>query len=950
MLRMYEDPEKTSENRLPQRPYYIPKGKSEYHLLNGEWNFAYYKRDFEVPENIEFADTIPVPSCWQLQGYENPNYSNINYPYAFDPPFVPDENPCGVYERELLLHKIWGKVYLVLEGVSSCAFLYVNDNYVGFTQGSHLQAEFDITEFVCEGKNRVRLKVLKWCAGSYLEDQDFFRMNGIFRDVYVLQRPLNHVNQINVYTKEDRIFVTADRPVKAVFYDGEGSFLGEMEEGKEASCKIANPILWNAEKPYLYTVKIECEGEEITQKTGFRTIEISKKYELLVNGVSVKLHGVNHHDTDPENGWCQTKEELKKDLELMKELNINAIRTSHYPPSPVFLELCDEMGFYVILETDLETHGVQRRFANVESCFDMESTDWPASNPVWRKEFLERMQRAVERDKNHTCIIMWSTGNESGHGENHIAMLEWLKTLKDGRLRHCEDASRKGDYRNTDVISRMYLSPSELVEMAEDENIRQPVMLCEYAHAMGNGPGDVWDYRQVFLKYPKLIGGFVWEWADHVVMENGVQKYGGDFEGELTNDGNFCCDGMVFSDRSLKAGSLEIKTAFQPLDSVYKNGILTVTNLYDFTDFSECEFVYTIEADGKLISKEERKLSLLPHESMEIPVLAKEVSYEYGLYLTCRLFHQGKEVAWMQHNLSETFGKKEHKKVETRPALAEEKPWEIVFSGEGFSYTFSKVYGNFTSMVVDGKEQLEEPVRLTAWRAPTDNDRKIKVFWGSENIWEGENLDKLLSKVYDCRFENHSLHVKASLSGVSRKPFCNYELTVFVDEKGVIRLELMGKIRENVFFLPRLGFEFTMKEKNLPFSYYGNGPWESYCDMCHAGMVGRYESSAEAEYVPYVRPQEHGNHVEVRLLRIGNLQFEAEAPFECNVSAFSKEALTKAEHTDELISDGKTHVRIDYKVSGLGSHACGPALAEEYQLKEKEIAYLFEIHPVVENA
>ena len=942
MKRIYEEPQKTSENRRPPRAYYIPQGSAEVCSLNGQWKFAWFARDFEVPERIAAWDTISVPSCWQNEGYESPNYCNINYPYPCDQPYVPDENPCGVYERNFRLEKLWGRVYFVLEGVSSCAFVYVNGAYVGFTQGSHLQAEFDITAYVRQGENTLRVKVLKWCCGSYLEDQDAFRCNGIFRDCYLLQRPAEHMVDVDVTTQENRICIRTDRDAKISVYDREGKRLFCQDGCAKAECAIADPICWNAEKPYLYTVKLEYHGEVITQKIGFRTIRVSSRCELLINGVPVKLHGVNHHDTNPYRGWCQTLEELREDLKLMKKLNINCIRTSHYPPTPKFLELCDEMGFYVILETDLETHGAIRRFANVEYCYDSESTDWPCADPQWKKEFLERMERAVVRDKNHCSIIMWSTGNESGFGPNHVAMLQWLKARKDGRLRHCEDASRKQQYQDTDVISNMYLSPSQVAQMAEDTSLHLPTMLAEYAHAMGNGPGDVWEYNEVFDRYPNVIGGCVWEWADHTVIVDGVQRYGGDFPAELTHDGNFCCDGMVFADRSLKAGSLEVKAAYQPMRTSFQDGVLTVKNCYDFTDFSECELRYAVKADGETLEEKRLRISLRPHDSVQLRPDIEVPPCRYGAYLTCELYAGGERVAHTQHLLQSG--------VLSTPnlpgAAAEESVHEIIFSGERFRYVFSKRLGTFTSMTVDGKELLAEPVRLTAWRAPTDNDGSIKVYWGSYNVWQGENLDKTFNKVYDCRMTERGVCLQASLSGISRKPFLNYGLELAVDRFGGICAAMQGTVRQNVVYLPRLGFEITLAEENAHFRYFGCGPMESYCDMCHAGEVGLYESSAAREYVPYVRPQEHGNHTAVRMLEICGMRIESERNYECSVSAYSTKNLTVAEHTDALRADGKTHLRIDYKNSGLGSHSCGPELPERYRLSEKEIAFAIRIAPV----
>ena len=942
-MRIYENHLKTSENRLPQRSYYIPKGISEYRLLNGDWRFAYFSRDIDIPKLIENWDTITVPSCWQALGYENPNYTNINYPYPCDPPFVPDDNPCGIYEREFEIEKLWGKVYFVLEGVSSCAFVSINEQYVGFTQGSHLQAEFDITPFVTEGKNTIRVKVLKWCCGSYLEDQDFFRFNGIFRDCYILQRPENHATDITVTAKDNTVQVNVGKTSDISLYDASGALIGIAENTENADFAVNDPIYWNAEKPYLYTVKIKCAGEEIELKTAFRTIEITDDFALLINGVAVKLHGVNHHDTHPTNGWCQTNDELRRDLELMKELNINCVRTSHYPPSPEFLNMCDEIGMYVVLETDIETHGLCRRLANVGYGYDVDSPDWPCTDPSWRNEFVERMQRAVLRDRNHPSIIMWSTGNESGHGVNHMAMIEWTRSLNDSRLIHCEDASRKGESEHADVFSWMYPSVEEIEEFAQNEEKKQPCFLCEYAHAMGNSPGGMWDYNETFDKYPKLIGGCVWEWADHVYIENGVQKYGGDFEGELTHDGNFCCDGMVFSDRSLKAGSLEIKTGYQPMKTYFNDGVLTVYNRYDFTNLNECEFAYTVECDGEVILANTVELELTPHTSVELHPDIPQCKCLYGAYINCVLKKNDTIVAHTQHELP-------YEKISVArgsvPAQISEDEQNIYVSGNGFEYIFSKHYGNFTSMKINGNEQLADKTVISAWRAPTDNDRHVRVFWSNDNIWQGENLNVPFSKIYSCSIENNIIKISGSLAGVSRKPCLKYDLAVSVNNEGVVTFALDGDIREDAHWLPRLGFEWELSGENNAFSYFGSGPIESYNDSDHAACVGMYESTAEDEYVNYVRPQEHGNHNKVKTLRIGNLEFASENGMECNVSLYSTAAITAAEHADELVADGNIHLRTDYKVSGIGSDSCGPTLPEKYRLDEKQIHFEFTVSPI----
>ena len=967
-MRAYEQINFTSENRLPSRSYYIPGGASEYHLLNGEWNFAYFARDIDVPEKIEKWDQIPVPSCWQILGYENSNYTNINYPYPCDPPYVPDDNPCGVYEREFVIDKKWGRLYFVFEGVSSCAYLTINDKYVGFTQGSHLPAEFDITDFVLEGTNKVTVKVLKWCVGSYLEDQDFFRFNGIFRDCYVLQRPEGHIGDIEMIPNEKEISIKLDGQAMVSIFKGEELLISENIEN-EFTYAVANPVLWNAEKPFLYTVKFEKDGEVITLKAGLRKIEISDEYELLINGVSVKLHGVNHHDTSKYRGWCQSDEELRADLLLMKDLNMNCVRTSHYPPTPKFIQMCDEIGLYVVCETDIETHGFVRRFSNVAYKYDPQDNIWPTSNPDWKEEHVERMQRMVEYFKNNASVIMWSTGNESSHGMNHIEMIKWTRKRDDSRLIHCEDASRKGQIHNADVYSRMYLSFEELEETALSNDINMPVFQCEYAHAMGNGPGDVYEYNEIVDKYPKLIGGCIWEWADHVVTVDGVQKYGGDFEGELTHDENFCCDGLVFADRSLKAGSLEAKAAYQPIRTAYEDGKLSIYNRLDFTNLDEYEFTYWIEKDGVKSDVLNVVLSAEPHTYTELEIAYEVSEARYGVFLNGELKKDGKSYAVVQHALPYNA-----EAVEEAPkAQLTEDDLFVYANGDKFKYVFSKHYGVFTSIVVDGEEQLDGITKLSAFRAPTDNERNIKQYWLNKNVWEGENLDCAFTKVYSCDVEDGVITVVGSLAGVSRLPLCKYTLKVTVFEDGKVDFKFSGDIRKAVVtsqsaasqlelshstntkiysgngpisWLQRFGYEFELPISSNAFSYYGRGPIESYCDMCHWATVGMYDSTAADEYVEYVLPQEHGNHNEVKMLRIGKLEFTAADKMEIQVSEYSTHALYKATHTDELVKDGKIHLRIDYKDSGLGSASCGPQLSPKYRLSEKEIEFAFSMKAV----
>lgn len=951
-MRFYERLDKISENRMPQRAYYIPE--NGYTALNGTWDFCFFNCDRDEEASEQKWGTITVPSCWQCEGFENPNYTNTNYPFPYDPPYVPDDNPMGVYRREFEISDTSRKTYIVFEGVSSSLELYINGEYAGYSQGSHLQAEFDISELVKEGKNTVTAKVRKWCSGSYLEDQDFFRMNGIFRDVYLLSRPEGHIKDIKITTAENTVKALFEGEGEVSLFDGSGKLLKCRNAVREISFTIENPIKWNAEKPYLYTLEFRYADEVIRQKVGFVTYEIGEAYEFLVNGVEVKLKGVNHHDTHPKKGWTMSKEELKTDLLLMKKLNINAIRTSHYPPSPCFLEMCDEMGFYVMLETDLETHGTVSRNAATYFYDCIDNPEWTCCDPAWRESYADRMSRAYHRDKNHCSIFSWSTGNESGHGENHLAMLEFLKENDTSRLTHAEDASRMSELSEeyetdtsfladrTDIYSRMYDSIERVTELAENEDFRKPYFLCEYSHAMGNGPGDVCDYWELIYKHKKLIGGCIWEWADHTFIKDGVPLYGGDFEGELTHDKNFCSDGMVFHNRGLKAGSLEVKAAYQYMDCTLSENLLTVTNLYDFTNLSEYTFTYQIKTDGELISEKELNLDLPPKTSVKISIdLPTEGGY-WGTYIHCRLFDKsGYCVAVKEFEIP--LERKSYRASDEMPLITNYGD-NIIFEGEGFEYVFSKPAGTFISLIKNGGEQLDAPPEITSARAPVDNERLLESKWYWRNCWEGENLDRQFNKIYECKLSDNKITVSGSLAGVSRKPYFRYKTEYTVTGDGKIKVSLMGTIKEEALWLPRLGFEFKIPASKSEFTYFGKGPYESYCDMCRASVTDLFESSAGKEFVNYIKPQEHGNHTKTRMLAIRNgLTFTADTEMDINVSEYSPLTLMKAMHQNELFKDESITVRIDYKDSGMGSHSCGPELLNKYRLEEKEISFGFTI-------
>ena len=937
-MRFYEDLTHIQENRLPQRAYYIPEGEGAYTLLNGTWDFKFYERDFDEDCEISAWDKTPVPSCWQCEGYEPANYSNINFPHPVDPPYVPDENPMGVYRRDFEIFDTGKRHYIVFEGVGSNAELFINGRYVGYTQGSHLQAEFDISDFVTAGKNTILVKVRKWCSGSYLEDQDFFRMNGIFRDVYLLSRPVGHIRDIDIKTEDNKILVKTDAEAKISLFDS-GRLIA-ASNATECELTVENPTLWNAEKPYLYELVFECAGEIIKRKIGFVTYTVAENGAFLVNGVSVKLKGINHHDTHPTKGWCMSEEDILTDLRAMKKLNINTIRTSHYPPTPKFLDFCDEMGFYVVLETDMEYHGMEP-MTNISRDKSRQDrfADWIGAQPEWYEAHIERMVRAYMRDRNHTSIFAWSNGNESGHCPWHIEMLKYIKSVDKRRLVHSERASYFSIfypefYAHPDMYSRMYLSVEECEKYANDPSKPLPLFLCEYAHAMGNGPGGLDDYWELIYKYPKFIGGCIWEWADHTVLVDGVPMYGGDFN-EATHDGNFCSDGLVFYDRSFKSGTLSAKHAYQGMKCTIDGSTVCVENRYDFTNLKEYTFKYSVEVDGKSIEENTLTLDIAPKckEKFEI-TLPK--SAKLGAFVTCKLFNsEGYEVAMDQLELDVPCEREE--KALGTVTFAED-AHNITAAVADTVYTVSKHHGELASIKKNGEELLADRVKLTVMRAPIDNERYVKSKWYKDDANVCEGFDRLFNKCYSAEITDNAITVSGSLSGISRQPFFRYTLTYAFAADGTLKMTLNGDVRRDCFWLPRLGFEFRLPESADRFSYFGRGPYENYSDSKSHTSIGFYESTADAEYVNYIMPQEHGNHTDTRLVSVEkNLTFTAEKPFEFNVSRYTALTLARAKHVNEIKPSDFITVRIDYKNSGVGSHSCGPELSEKYRLDEKKI-------------
>ena len=985
-------------NTEPTRNYFIPfekgsdvfawrENSARFMLLNGEWDFHYYTdfRDLQIEmetsgvENLSTPDKISVPGNWQLQGFDHPDYVNTRYPIPYDPPFVPDENPCGVYHRSFEISlkdepKKETEFFLNFEGVDSCFYLYINNTFAGYSQVSHMTHEFNITPLLKDGKNEMTVIVLKWCDGTYLECQDKWRMSGIFRDVFILERSVNRIRNYKVETENDGIVKVhlefegeISGKVTAVISDIEGNEVCKAETSeKDFELKIANPVLWNAENPYLYKLVLTYGNESIGEKIGFRKVEI-KNGAVCVNGVPVKIKGTNRHESHPETGFYVPLDFARMELSLMKEHNINAIRTSHYPPSPWVLQLCDEMGFYVIDEADNEAHGSVEASHTTDNNGDYSGICLLANEPGYDKEILDRVQMMVARDVNRPCVIFWSLGNESGYAKSFENAARWVKKNDSSRLVHYESVHRMDCFpepedspETLDVVSRMYSSPAWIEnDFLKNENEKRPFLMCEYCHAMGNGPGDLEDYWQVFYKSDSLCGGLVWEWCDHGLKigedENGNPKYayGGDFH-EKIHDGNFVMDGLVYPDRRPHTGLKEVKNVYRPVRCEIvdlKKGIFRFTNTMDFSKLSEkLKVVYELTENGRKIKSEKLDFDVPPKESLDVNIseLSSEVIKKItsGGEIFVRFIYEkleGGEAGFDHIKISETDVRDEAKVLElnqeAKSLTVNETSREIIISGENFSYEFDRRRAMFTSLEYSGTELLDRPLEYNAFRAPTDNDCSVK------RDWYKYHLTEQITKVYSL---NVSAGEKGSVKIISETAlgwliFRNSfrlisEYTVF--SNGSVRIKSNVKVNDKREYLPRFGLRFFLKKNFDNLEYYGYGPHESYEDKHRSTYKALFESKVCEQYEPYVRPQENGSHFGTSFVSLsdGKIKLTVTSPkdFSFNVSEYTQEELSTKAHNWELEKSGCTVFCADYKMSGVGSNSCGPYLLEKYQFNEKE--------------
>ena len=1040
--RLYEDLSVLHQNTMPVHSYFIPastpprtlsalpprEDSDRMQMLSGcVWNFRYYSSIHELSEKFYLPDFMPdstwkeevVPFCWQMKGYDEHQYTNIRFPFPFDPPYVPQHDPCGAYTHTFTWHKDPDApcTFLFFEGVDSCFYVWLNGTYVGYSQVSHHISEFDVTDYLIEGENHLAVLVLKWCDGSYLEDQDKFRMSGIIRDVYLLNRPKDRIVDYVITTDLSEDLDAADLSIKFTF-SGEsipvslklyepsadsrngGTILEASLNGEsEIHLGVKDPLLWNAETPNLYTLIIETDHEAITERVGFRSVCL-KDGVVYLNGAPIKFRGVNRHESDPVTGEVLDRSQIERDLLMIKKYNFNGVRASHYPNVPYFYQLCDELGFYVIDEADNESHGTgplsyneddyneRMRMAHVRI----------ADNPDFIEPTLDRVRSMVLTNKNRPCILVWSMGNECGYGCTFEESLKWTKTVDPTRLTTYESAyyaafDREYDMSNIDLYGRMYPPFSDITDyLAKDPE--KPLLLVEYCHSMGNGPGDFKEYRDLTEKYPRLCGGYVWEWCDHAIYkgiaENGkaMYWYGGD-HGELQHDDNFCLDGLVYPDRTPHTGLLEFKNVHRPLRASYDaaEGVLTVANFLDFLDLSPyVKADYSLTLDGAEIVHGSLNIPHVPpHSQARIPLtldIPKKgrcfLRVTYILTSPLPGMPKGHELGF--DDIEIPTSNKKNQKVSamfpyvdvdaaneksmspnadtkngnTAPAdlpKVTEKGTDLVIEGSGFTYTLDTLSGRFTSLIMRGKEVLKQPMDFNLWRAPTDNDQPLV------ERWKFERLDHTVTRAYSVVRENQDnaivLFIKQSVAAMSVQPILRIDAACNIYPDGTIRLEYKAQKDSEFLTLPRIGLRLFLDPRLDKVTYYGIGPHESYIDKCRSGMHGVFSSSVEALHEDYIRPQENGSRTGCDYVRLegSGLAFTVatgdENTFSFNASVYTQEELEKKRHNYELTPCGSTVLCIDHRMAGIGSKSCGPDLSEEYRISADNYHFVFLMRPEI---
>ena len=944
--------------------------------LNGEWAFKYVDAPELSPEGFEQSgacegwDKIDVPSVWQLRGYDKMHYTDVLYPFPVNPPHVPDENPTGIYKKTVVLDEQWMEKDTVLKfhGVDSAFDVWVNGKHVGFGKVSRLPSEFDITGFVKTGENDITVRVYKWSDGTYLEDQDMWWLSGIYRDVELINEEKNAVLDLRVNgTLDDSYkngFFTAGITMKQagtnlgwkLSYKGKTVLEGELvSEGKDICIEAEIPEVhtWTAETPELYEFTVMTENQEVTVRCGFRKIEIKDK-NFRVNNQVILLNGINHHDYNPREGRRVTREQMESDIRLMKQYNINAVRCSHYPANEYFYDLCDEYGLYVINEADLECHGFEW----------VENYTWITDDETWKDAYVDRSVRMVKRDRNHPSIIMWSMGNESAFGCNFRSAAEAIRELDDTRLVHYE-----GDFEAevTDVYSTMYTRLKGLKEIAEYQiKGDKPHVMCEYGHAMGNGPGGLKAYQDMYRKYKRLQGGFLWEWYDHGIYteekDKKYYKYGGNY-GDFPTNGNFCIDGILMPDRTPSPGMEEYKQIIAPVEITAVEGSmnkLQIRNYYDFLNLDTTTLYWEVKAEDQTIQDGiVEGLSVAPHEGkiIALPITAFELQENTDYYLNLTVCQKeernyapaGYEIKKVQIPMQ--IRKDGFSVRETADKLqVTEGQGGLTVENSRVTAKFSTVFGKLISFGKDGKEYLTEGPRMNVYRATIDNDMYKKEDWMNKYFIQKPVEE---TEYVSCLKEDDKVIVQIgtffSCYNQSWGFECDYTYTVY--SCGQMKVEIQGKAVQRgklePAFLPRIGVIMKGNKNFQKAMWYGMGPGESYVDSKAASIMGIYENTVDGMMTDYVFPQENGHHEQVKWFRIGDgkdgLLCKMEEKLGLNLANYTDESLEKAQHPFEIEKADDVIIHLDYRQSGLGSNSCGEEQLEENKVKLQDFAMAFTV-------
>ena len=1003
----WEQPEVYEVGKLPARATLTPyatieqallRGESEWVMdISGDWKFYWTPTPAEAPEEFEsiFYDdsqwgTIPVPGNWEVQGYGMPIYTNVNYPFAKNPPFIPhDDNPTGCYRHRFVIPEAWDNRRVILHFESGLAAMYVwvNGIEVGYSEGTKTAVEFDITGMVQHGENVLAVKGLRWADGSYLEDQDFWRLSGFDRGVKVYTVDDVRIADMFVISDLDEDYkrglytstVTIENgrsqqfngSVELQLIDKEGRVL--IKESKQLVVEAGSTVdvaierglakvdLWSHEFPNLYTTLVALRGsdgaviEATSTRTGFRKVEI-KDAQLLLNGRRLMINGVNIHEHNPATGHVVNRELMLKDIALMKQHNINAVRTSHYPQPTEWYDLCDEYGILLVDEANIEAHG----------CGTGWHESYPQFHPSHRAEWMgthhDRVRSMVERDKNHPSVILWSMGNESSDGEVYGEMYTWIKNRDKTRFVQLEQGYGGP---HTDIICPMYSPMSELRRYAERKDLSKPYILCEFAHAMGNSTGNFREYFDIMSLGKHMQGGFIWDWVDQGIDAVGRDSrhywaYGGDFGAWMyTHDENFCCNGLLLPDRTPHPGIHEVKKVYQDINfELLEGGIVRIHNDFNFSDLSAYDFSYMVLCEGRQVAggtleEVKCKAGKSVDIAIALPELEEGKEYLLNLYALQReenlLIPAGHEVASEQIALSEYDYsiKKPHGHLKVR----EGDDWVVAYAGD-IGVLFNKNNGRLVRYVSDDRELLPQVPEPWFWRAPTDND------WGAgfqrtANVWRTNRSRTVESSIKIGSQEVVARNVREMVDAPSL-----FITTCTFMADGALKIEVEWERKgEFVPELPRLGMRIILPEDYKNFKYYGRGPWENYSDRKESSFIGLYEQSTDEQLFPYVRPQESGNKCDVRWLELTNsegegLRVEGLQPLSVSAMPYRSEdldpGLTKKQmHYSDIEPRREVVLHIDLAQRGLGGDdSWGAQPHDAYRLTADKYSYGYILRPV----